>query len=215
MKNLQKDSIKKILEGEQLTISKLAENVEINRTTLSKLINQNLQLTDINWKKIKEAYPEYTDNEIKVEKVKEKVFKDLDKDLGLKPVEQKAPKIEVQKENNKNVEQQNIIIGNKPHDKKIVIIKNVNELKKFFGEVPQKEIKTKAENRHKNLNCPESGYHMKVPYKQLLRARPMCPITGLPMMLKEEIRKLRTISDESEKKKYLESLTTTINLLNK
>lgn len=207
MKNLQKNTIKKILEGEQLTASAFATNLEIDRGTISKLLNHNQQLSENNWNKVKDAYPEYLEVEEKVEKVKEKVFKQLDKELGLKPVSEKKYNAPQSIKGEKQVEQ---------HSSKVADVQKEAKTSKDSPEndAQPKAIKTKEENRHRNLNCPESNYHMKVPYRDLERARPMCPLTGLPMMMKEEIRKYKQM-DEAQRKEYVKSLTSTINLLKK
>lgn len=155
MKNLQKNTLKKILEAEQLSISQLSRNIEINRGSLSKLLNHNTQLKDDNWEILKGAYPEHV---FKIET----------------PTEQ--PKSQAS----------------------------------TFQTEEEKAIKTKEENRHRNLNCPESHYHMKVPYRDLLRARPLCPLTQLPMMLKEEIKTYKNMSEE-HKAKFIESLKDSAN----
>ena len=187
----QLETIKKILHAEQITISKLADNIEINRSTLSKLINHNVQLSADNWQKMKDAYPEHiikSKSEYHVEnfnklKTTNKLKKDIEQSLELKLVY-----VETEcKESNK--------------EEKATILN-------------KKEIKTKEENRHKNLNCPESNYHMKVPYKDLLRARPLCPLTQLPMMLKQEVKRYKSM-DENEKKTYIQSLSINIDLFNK
>lgn len=202
MKNLQKNTLKRILEGEQLTASALASTLEIDRGTISKLLNHNLQLSENNWKKVTEAYPEYLEVEAKVEKIKEKVFKQLDKELGLKPVSEKKSTVVKSIKDESNVEQ---------HSSKADGVQKEAKASKNTPEedAQPKAIKTKEENRHRNLNCPESNYHMKVPYRDLLRARPMCPLTGLPMMLKEEIRDYKRL-DENGKKEFIKAIKSKI-----
>ena len=182
MKIQQIEVIKNILDSEQITISKLAKNTNVDRSTLSKLINHNVQLSDKNWEKINNFYPEHS-----------KEFKKL--------IEEKS-KIKVVIEKPSEEDKKNRVAKGS-----ISIYCNVENIES------KKETKTKEENRHRNLNCPDSNYHMKVPYKDLLRARPLCPLTQLPMMLKEEVKKYKTL-DENEKKIYIESLNPNINLFN-
>lgn len=200
MKNLQKNTLKKILEAEQLSISALANTVEVNRGALSKLLNHNTQLTSDNWSKLSEAYPEH---------VAEKVI------TLPKASDKKAPEIRFTKPTPMKVDVKISHGGSDLESKKIPKEKtssSVSAVEQPALTKEQKEIKTKEENRHRNLNCPESGYHMKVPYRDLLRARPLCPLTQLPMMLKEEIKKYKDL-DEVAKKTFIASLNSSINLL--
>ena len=59
MQKTQKLSVQRILERENLSISKLAENLEINRTYISQLLNHDKKLSDKDWKKVVDAYPEH------------------------------------------------------------------------------------------------------------------------------------------------------------
>lgn len=206
MKNLQKNTLKRILEGEQFTISKLADVLEINRSTLSQLLNNNKQLTENNWSKITEAYPEHV-QEVFDNTSKKTVEKINDKEVKFsKPV---AVKVEAKIGRFKNtyfVAESSKKSEDKKEPSSVAVIEQPPLTKE------QKEVKTKEENRHRNLNCPDSGYHMKVPYRDLLRARPLCPLTQLPMMLKEEIKKYKSL-DEAAKKTFIASLNSSINLL--
>lgn len=236
MKRQQQETIKKILDVEQITISKLADSVEISRSTLSKLINHNEQLSEKLWEKLKEAYPEHIvqkDSEEHASKFKKFVEQKNKTKLTEKvvPAMKKHDKIKVVIDKQSEEEKENKVIKGSIVLEKVFendlakeIIKNFNDeisktTKKTIIEgaatiLNKKDIKTKEENRHRNLNCPESNYHMKVPYKDLLRARPLCPLTQLPMMLKEEVKKYKSL-DENERKSYTESLNPNINLLNK
>lgn len=202
MKNLQKNTLEKILEGEQSSISALANTVEVNRGSLSQLLNHNTQLSSNNWNKIAEAYPEY------VEEAATNVVKKESKPAKKEEVRFTKPvpmKVDVKISHG----------GSDLESKKSNVQKatpSVSPVEQPALTKEQKDIKTKEENRHRNLNCPESHYHMKVPYRDLLRARPLCPLTQLPMMLKEEIKKYKEL-DEVAKKTFIASLNSSINLL--
>lgn len=204
MKNLQKNTLKKILDGEQLSISALAEKTEINRSYLSQLLNHNKQLNERDWKLLTECYPEYAEQvEVVVNKVKSEKHENP---TSLIVASKKS-------ENKKEINSEKEVV--QPTMKATDAQKKIVE-----AEVPSEEnaqdkaIKTKEENRHRNLNCPESGYHMKVPYRDLLRARPLCPLTQLPMMLKEEIKQYKSLDDVA-RKGFISTLKTSINLLSK
>lgn len=55
----QKLTLLNILENEEISISTLSKSIEVNRGYLSKLKNHNTQLSDANFNKVIEAYPEY------------------------------------------------------------------------------------------------------------------------------------------------------------
>jgi plasmid maintenance system antidote protein VapI len=206
MKNLQQETLKKILEAEQLSISALANKIEVNRTYLSQLFNHKKPLSTENWNKLTEAYPEHVAEFFKAndKHVNDKnvILDDSSKKHANKPVSIKKIKIAVKPKN--------IKVEAKPEEK----FENKEKIVDVQGpeQIEQKTFKVKEENRHRNLTCIESSYHMKVPYKDLLRARPLCPITGFPMLMKEEIKKYKSM-DEAQRKEYVKSITSTINLL--
>lgn len=218
MKNLQKNTLKKILEAEQLSISALANTVEVNRGALSKLLNHNTQLTSDNWSKLSEAYPEHVE-EIATTFVKKEMTKGVFKAMtGKNPTKKDLEKtISIKIIDPSKEEKENRVISGtiEVESKKLPAQKatpSVSAVEQPVLTKEQKEIKTKEENRHRNLNCPESGYHMKVPYRDLQRARPLCPLTQLPMMVKEEVKKYKEL-DEVERKTFIASLNSSINLL--
>lgn len=214
MKNLQKNTLKRILEVEQFTISALASITEINRGYLSKLLNHNTQLNERDWKILSEAYSEHLQYEFDAvsKKTVAKLAEPKSKKAGSKDKQQKilvVETVEQHKEELPEVKLEDLKI------KKNINLKEIKaDIKIAVENLPdaKKEIKTKEANRHRNMNCPESGYHMKVPYRDLVRARPLCPLTQLPMMLKEEIKKYKYM-DELQRKEYIKDLTSTINLL--
>jgi transcriptional regulator with XRE-family HTH domain len=176
MKNeTQKLTIKRILERENLTISALAEKVEISRNYLSQLINHEKQLSDKDWKKITESYPEHLISGEIILKPK-RITKSESEELFKKP----AKEIKIKKE--ESIEQITVD-QTKPEEK-----------------ISQSEIKTKPEERHKNLNCPHCSFHMKVQYQHLAIARPLCPIHNEPMLTKEEFAKFNPINNSGNKK---------------
>lgn len=214
MKNLQKNTLKNILDGEQLSISALSEKTEINRSYLSQLLNHNKQLNERDWKLLTECYPEYSEQKIELTVNKVKPAKQSKPSSLIIIDDPLNPSRDPKKlENQKEIKAEKEVV--QPIAKAPDAQKATKEEKVPSEETAQeKAIKTKEENRHRNLNCPESGYHMKVPYRDLLRARPLCPLSQLPMMLKEEIRQYKSL-DDAGKKGFISSLKSSINLLTK
>jgi YesN/AraC family two-component response regulator len=170
MQKTQKLSVQRILERENLSISKLAENLEINRTYISQLLNHNKKLSDKDWKKIVDAYPEHLISGEVILKPK-RITKSESEELFKKPAK------EIKKKKEETIQQ---IPTDKIKPEQIIV---------------ESEIKTKPELRHKNLNCPHCDFHMKVKAKHLAIARPLCPIDSIPMLTKEEWDKLLSFSD--------------------
>ena len=222
MKNIQKNTLKRILDAEQLTISALADIVEVNRGTLSKLLNHNTQLTENNWNKISEAYPEHNEQP-----------KLIDKKSAAKAILElnKKNKGKITIEDIKNISPKKseltpvLCFGEAKTysskettaiERKILAPMSGKENIEIIDTTIPPQFKTKESERHRNLNCPESSYHMKVKNKDLLRGRPLCPLTQLPMMVKEELKIYKKLGIDG-KKKFIEELThgSIINLIQK
>ena len=193
MQKTQKLSVQRILERENLSISKLAENLEINRTYISQLLNHDKKLSDKDWKKVVDAYPEHLISGEVILKPK-RITKSESEELFKKPTKEIKTKSQFRE----------FLDSEKLFKKPTKEIKNKKE--ETFEQIPtdqiepeqiivESEIKTKPELRHKNLNCPHCDFHMKVKAKHLAIARPLCPIDNIPMLTKEEWDKLLSFSD--------------------
>jgi hypothetical protein len=201
MQKTQKLSVQRILERENLSISKLAENLEINRTYISQLLNHDKKLSDKDWKKVVDAYPEHLISGEVILKPKritksefEELYKKPAKEIKTKKEDsiEQIPTDQIKKEYFPLYSEEKISqpeIKTKPEEK-----------------IYQSEIKTKPEKRHKNLNCPHCSFHMKVQYQHLAIARPLCPIHNEPMLTKEEFAKFIPINNSGNKKSIADFL---------
>lgn len=81
-------------------------------------------------------------------------------------------------------------LGLKPIFKNVKEIEDLDQQELVLDDPKEKlrQLKIQDGNRHRNLNCHNGDYHMKVPYKYLRTMRPSCPVCGAPMLLKEEKR---------------------------